>query len=97
MIEGRARSQVRRARLTIEFFELIQNQYEVSTESGTKLQQIPMIVLQEADRHKIHLRSNMVEILRMVKKLKTDSLSSDGRVNEKLIFSFNERGKLYLR
>jgi hypothetical protein len=97
MIEGRARSQVRRARLTIEFFELIQNQYEVSTESGTKLQQIPMIVLQEADRHKIHLRSNMVEILRMVKKLKADSLSSDGRVNEKLIFSFNERGKLYLR
>jgi TFX-like DNA-binding protein len=61
------------------------------------LQQIPMIVLQEADKHGIHLRSNMVEILRMVKKLKANSLGTDGRINEKLIFNFNERGKLFLR
>ena len=97
MIEGRARRQVRRAKQTTEFFEFIQNQYEVTMESGTKLQQIPMIVLQEADNHKIHLRSNMVEILRMVKKTKGASLGPDGRINEKLIFTFNERGKLFLR
>ena len=96
MIEGRARKQILRARQTIQYYELIQKQYEVSVDIGVRLQQIPMIVLQEADRHGIHLRSNMVEILQAVKKLKASSLGRDGRAMEKIVFRFNERGKLSL-
>ncbi len=96
MIEGRAKKQVLRARQTVQYFELVQKQYEVLVNSGTRLQQIPMIVLQEADRREIHLRCNMVEILRMVKKLKAECLGSNGRLTESLVFRFNERGKLSL-
>ena len=96
MIEGRARKQVIRARQTIHYFEAVQKQYEVVVNSGVRLQQIPMIVLQEADKHGVHLRSNMVEILRTVKKIKSNMLGTDDRLTEKLEFRFNERGKLSL-
>jgi HTH-type transcriptional regulator, fmd operon transcriptional regulator len=96
MIEGRARRQVIRARQTVQYFELVEKQYEVTVSPGARLQQIPMIVLQEADKHGIHLRSNMVEILRIIKRTKASYLGADGRLTEKLLFRFNERGKLSL-
>jgi len=96
MIEGRARRQVIRARQTVQYFELVEKQYEVTVSSGVRVQQIPMVVLQEADKQGIHLRSNMVEILRLIKKMKASYLGADGRLSEKLLFRFNERGKLIL-
>lgn len=96
MIEGRARRQVLRARQTVQFFELVQKQHEVKVNPGTRLQQVPMIVLLEADKFGIHLRSNMVEILRIIKKSKTACIGSEGRLCESLLFRFNERGKLTL-
>ncbi len=96
MIEGRARRLVIRARHTVQYFELVEKQYEVTVSPGARLQQIPMIVLQEADKHGIHLRSNMVEILRIVKRTKAGNIGADGRLTEKLHFLFNERGKLSL-
>jgi HTH-type transcriptional regulator, fmd operon transcriptional regulator len=97
MIEARARGQINKARQTLRVFELsrAQTQHIVTVEKGTRLQKIPMIVLEEADRFQIHLRSNMVDILRMVKKLKGDNLA-DGRTRDKIVFVFNERGKLAL-
>ena len=95
MLEGRARKQVERARQTLRLYEMTQTQPKVTIGVGTRLQQIPMVVLREADRFHIHLRSNMVEILRMVKKHKRGSLSN-GRTTEKITFSFNERGRLSL-
>ncbi len=96
MIEGRGRRQVVRARQTLLYFEMIQKQYEIVVNAGVRLQQIPMIVLQEADKKGIHLSCNMVEIIRIVKKLKSSLLGPDGRLSEKLMFRFNERGKLSL-
>ena len=96
MIEGRARRQILRAKQTVQYFDQIQRQYEVKVDSGTRLQQIPMIVLQEADSRKIHLRSNMVEILRLVKKSKANCLGADGRLIGAIEFRFNTRGKLTL-
>jgi Tfx family DNA-binding protein len=96
MIEGRALKKVRRARETLDVYELtMRSQHKVIVEVGVRLQQIPMIVLQEADRHHIHLKSNMVDILRMVKKQKPKALS-EGRTTEALTFAFNERGKVSL-
>ena len=82
-----------RARQTLKAYSFIQIQHTVSVDAGTRLQQVPMVVLQEADRFRIHLRSNMVEILRMVKKQKA-SLLEDGRTTKKIVFRFNERGKV---
>lgn len=96
MIEVRARRKILKARQTVQFFELTQKRHEVRVDSGTRLQQVPMVVLQEADRCGIHLRCNMVEILRLVKKLRATSVGADGRLNRSILFLFNERGKLLL-
>jgi HTH-type transcriptional regulator, fmd operon transcriptional regulator len=95
MIEARAKMQIERARQTLRMYKLTQSQHKVCIVTGTRLQQVPMVVLQEADRFGVHLRSNMVEILRMVKKRK-GALMTDGRTSEKIVFSFNERGKVSL-
>jgi HTH-type transcriptional regulator, fmd operon transcriptional regulator len=96
MIEGRARRQVLRARQTIQYSEFVQKQHEVKIEIGVRLQQVPLIVLQEADKFGIHLRSNMVEILRQIKKSKGKNLGQDGRLSRQIVFRFNDRGKLTL-
>jgi HTH-type transcriptional regulator, fmd operon transcriptional regulator len=96
MIEYRARRQILKARQTLQYFDAVQRQYEVKVLPGTRLQQIPMVVLQEADKNGIHLRSNMVEILRMVKKDKGFCLGLDGRLIDPLLFRFNEKGKVSL-
>jgi HTH-type transcriptional regulator, fmd operon transcriptional regulator len=97
MLEGRARKQVELAKQTLRAFELSQTQHVVTIEPGTRLQRVAMIVLLEADKFQIHLQTNMVEILRMVKKQKPGSWSPDGITVEKIVFSFNERGKLSLQ
>jgi HTH-type transcriptional regulator, fmd operon transcriptional regulator len=96
MIEGRARKKIDEAQQTLKMYSLIQTQHMVTIEPGIRLLEIPMIVLKEADRLEIHLKSNMVEILRVVKNRAGDCLSSDGRTIKKMVFSFNERGKLSL-
>lgn len=97
MVEARARKQIERARQTLKLFQMTQTQHTVVIPLDTHLQQIPLVVLQKADKYNIHLRRNMVEILRMVKKEKPDALSEDGRTVKKIFFSFNERGKVSLR
>lgn len=98
MIESRARKQIKKARQTLSILELAraQTQHKVAVEKGTRLQKIPMIVLQEADRFGIHLQSNMVDILRMVKKSK-QSCISDGKTTSRILFAFNEKGRLLLQ
>lgn len=97
MIEGRARRKIEKARQTIKIYNLISTQHDVSIKEGTRLMEIPMLVLKEADHAGIHLRSNMVDILRIVKNQARDSLSPEGRTIKKMAFSFNERGKLSLQ
>ncbi len=96
MLEKRARKQIERARQTMKVYELSQKrQHKVKIKTGTRVQQIPMNVLQEADRFQIHLQPSMVEILKMVGKEREDSLK-DGRTIKEISFAFNERGKLSL-
>ena len=97
MLEGRAKKQVEKAKETLRVFDLSQTQHIVAIEPGTRLQKVPMIVLLEADKFQTHLQSNMVEILKMVKKQKPDSWSPDGKTIEEIVFNFNERGKLSLK
>ena len=82
------KNKLQRARQTLKLIELTQTQHSVVIPLGTRLQQIPLVVLQEADRYNIHLRKNMVEILRMIKKEKPYSLSDDGRTSEENIRLF---------
>ena len=95
MIEGRARRKVVRAQATIAAFNQIRSHHKVVVPKGSRLQETPMLVLREADRFHTHIKLNMIDILRMVKKDRADCISG-GRTTKEIAFIFNERGKLFL-
>ncbi len=93
MIELRAKRNIEKARETLKAYETTLTNHSISVESGTRPQEIPSIVLREGDRFGIHIQSNIVEIIRMVRALRP-SRFTDGRTNRKLRFVFNQRGRL---
>ncbi len=93
MIEWRARKKLDKARETIQAYESLQSSHTVSVEKGTKLAEVPMIVLHEGDKRHIHIRSDIIEIVRLVKALKPVAVR-EGKLLRGLKFKINERGKL---
>ncbi len=93
MIEWRARKKLDKARETILAYENLQSSHAVQVEKGTKLAEVPLIVLHEGDKRRIHIRSDIIEIVRLVKALKPAAVR-EGRTVRDLIFKINERGKL---
>ena len=95
MIEHRARRKLEKARGTLRAYESILSSHSVKVEKGTKLQEIPSFVLHEGDRFGIHLLSNLIEIIRMVKSIKPVCIR-DGKTTRRLDFTFTQSGKLSL-
>ncbi|MGI0092263.1 MAG: Tfx family DNA-binding protein [Nitrososphaerales archaeon] len=95
MIEWRARRKLQKARDTIQAYESIQSSHSVKVESGTKLAEVPLIVLHEGDKRHIHIRSDIIEIVRLVKAMKPSAVR-DGKTTRNLEFEINERGKLLI-
>jgi len=94
MIEGRAKKQIEKAKETVKIYETFsRNQHKVTIEIGTRLQKIPVLVLQEADRFQIHIQYNMIEISRLVRKHMPDCLNNGLTVKE-ITISFNEKGNI---
>lgn len=93
MIEWRARKKLQKARETLQAYEALQSSHRVSVEKGTKLAEVPLVVLHEGDRRHIHIKSDLIEIVRLVKALKPNVVR-EGRILRKLEFKINERGKL---
>lgn len=95
MIEHRARKKLEKARTTVRVYESILSFHSVQLEKGTRLQEIPSIVLHEADKFGIHLRSNLIEIIRMAKSA-SPSIIKEGKTIRKVEFTFSQSGKLSL-
>jgi len=93
MIELRARRKVRRARQTISAYQSVLSSHSVIIDKRARLQEIPSIVLHEGDKYGIHIKSNLVEIIRLVKSIKPSCLG-DGKTIRKLKFTFAQSGKL---
>ena len=93
MIERRARNKLEKARATLRAYESILSTHSVNVEAGTRLQEIPSFVLHEGDRFGIHLKSNLIEIIRMVKSIKPVCIK-DGKTTRHLDFTFTQSGKL---
>lgn len=91
MIELRARKKIDRARDSLRAYDSILSKHYVKVNKGTKLQDIPRIVLSEGDRSKIHLRSNLIEIIRMAKSVDPPCLN-EGRITRDLEFAFTQSG-----
>jgi Tfx family DNA-binding protein len=93
MIEFRARRRVADARRTLEAFQSTLSEHSVSIPKGTRFYDIPPMVLKEGDRWGIHLQSNLVDIIRMVRQIRPPCLDS-GRTTRIISFGFNPAGKL---
>ncbi|MCL5067871.1 MAG: Tfx family DNA-binding protein [Thaumarchaeota archaeon] len=93
MIESRARKKIQKARETLEVYESLQSSHNIAIEKGSKLAEVPLVVLHEGDRHHVHVQSDLVEIVRMVRAVKP-SCVQDGKVTRSLVIKMNERGKL---
>ncbi len=95
MIELRAKRKLAKAKETLRAYESILSQHSVSVPRGTRLQEIPSIVLGEGDRYKTRLRSNLIDIIRMVKRIDPDS-TVEGRSTQDLNFMFTQSGAVTL-
>jgi Tfx family DNA-binding protein len=96
MIESRARTKLKKARVTVRAYYSFKSMGSVVVERGTRLQDVPRVVLDEADRVGIHLRSNIVDILRMTKSKMGPNCVRKGRITKDLRFDFNPEGRLYI-
>jgi Tfx family DNA-binding protein len=95
MIELRAKKKIEKARETLWAYESMLSKRVVRVKQGTRLQEIPSIVLAEGDRSEIHLRSNLVEIIRMVKRV-DPACVKNGEITRDLEFAFTQSGLLTL-
>jgi Tfx family DNA-binding protein len=93
MIEHRARRKVTQAEQTIGAYRSTLTDHLVSVPKGTWSYDIPALVLGEGDRLGIHLRSNMVEIVRLVRSQHPACLEK-GKTSRAFSFVFNDAGKL---
>ena len=96
MIELRARRKVAMAMDTIAAYKTTLTEHVTRVPKGTAFYDIPPMVLREGDRWGIHVGSNVVEIIRMVKDLKPSCLQR-GRTTKSLSFVFSKGGKLRVR
>jgi Tfx family DNA-binding protein len=95
MIELRARRRVAEAKKTIETYQSTLVEHSVRIPKGTRFYEVPVLVLKEGDRWGIHLQSNLVDIIRMVRQTNPTCLK-EGRTNRVISFSFNPAGKLHI-
>ena len=93
MIELRALRKIEKARETLLTYESLQSTHKISVEQGTKLAEIPLLVLHEGDKHRIHVQSDIVKIVRLVRSLEPNCVK-DGSLSRRVVFKINEKGKL---
>jgi Tfx family DNA-binding protein len=96
VIEARAKGKVEKAKRTIDAYETVcATRHNVVIPKNTRLAQVPFLVFKVADGLGIHLKVNIMDIIRMVK-IKSPNCVDHGRITRRLAFTINERGEVYL-
>jgi len=95
MIELRAKRKIKAAEETLKIVSLIQSQELIVIRKGTRLAEIPLVVLKAADKRRIHLKTNIIEIIRMVK-LANPPCIRKGRTVREITFKVSSEGRLIL-
>lgn len=93
MIEARAKRKLRDARTTIRAYQSFLSTNSIVIQKGTRLQELPFLVLHEGDRRGVHIKSNVIQIIKLVKLFESKSIRS-GKTSRHLRFVFNSQGKL---
>lgn len=95
MIELRAKRKIKAAEETLKIVSSIQSQNLIVIKKGTRLADIPSMVLKAADKRNIHLKTNIIEIIRMIKIAYPPCLRN-GRTIRNITFKVSEDGELFL-
>jgi Tfx family DNA-binding protein len=95
MVESRAMKRLELAKRTLEAYSSIRPAFNVKIKKGTKLYDVPSLILGAADKQHVRVRSNIVEIIRMVKFHRPQVLDK-GKINQELVFALNPDGGLRL-
>lgn len=78
MLELRAKKNLEKAAETIRAYESSLGDHKFKIEEDTRLRAIPALVFREGDRFGIHLHTNLVELVEMLKAMQPPAVS--GRV-----------------
>ncbi len=74
--EKRARENIKRARATLEAFELLEP-VRIKISAGSDLFQLPRAIFREADRHSIHVLHNTTSLIGMLRRRAGDRISGN--------------------
>jgi len=74
LIEKRARENVERSRETLKEWNSILSPVRVTVQKGTDVMTIPEFVFSEADRSGIHVRTDSIGLITLIKKEKSDAI-----------------------
>ena len=93
MLEHRARRNLERARATLEAYESTISAHSITVYKGTKLRDLPMTVIEAGDRYKIHLKANLIDLIRVAKSLDKPSAKT-GTLSRNVVFTIMQNGKV---
>ena len=93
MIELRARRKVQMARQTLQAYQSTRTDHVLKVPKGIRFYDIPSTVLREADRWGVHLKSDMVDFVRMVRGIRPSCLEG-GRTKRSISLLFDRAGNL---
>jgi len=93
MLESRAKKNLEKARDTLKAYELTVSSHSIRIAKGTKVRDIPPIVLREGDRWGIHLKANLVDIVRLARS-STKASGESGTVMKDLTITIMQNGKV---
>ena len=93
MIEHRARKKIELARQTLREYQSTLTDHEVRIAKGMRVYDIPPMVLRAGDGAGIHIRANIVDMMRMVKEIRPRCVDR-GRTSKAVLLVFNQRGRL---
>ncbi len=93
MIESRAKRKIANAKATIRAYESLFSKQSVLVPKGTRLQRLPTLVYGVQNRQRIHLKGNLVDIIRMARSLRPKSVR-EGVTLRAIKFEFTQSGTL---
>lgn len=76
LIEKRARENIERSKETLKEWNSVISPVRVSIKKGTDVMSIPEIVFGEADRSGVHVRTDSIGLITLIKREKSEAISN---------------------
>ena len=75
LIEKRARENIERSRETLKEWDSVNSPVRISVKKGTDVMAVPELVFAEADRWAIHVQTDSIGLITLIKRQKPDAIA----------------------